>query len=108
MAELVNLDEASTSRQLRQVCALPAVVRALITHACSPRAFALPFHAGRLWSDSFDGGANRCVVVTLGPIAAVVAVAVQWEHAGMSHASRLPASRVCCWRPRSGRRSCSA
>ena len=83
MAELVNLDEASTSRQLRQVCALPAVVRALITHACSPRAFAHPFHAGRLWSDSFDGGANRSVVVKPGSIFAVVAVVVHMEHAGV-------------------------
>ena len=89
MAELVNLIEASTSRQLRQVCALPAVVRALITHACSPRAFALPFHAGRLWSDSFDGGSSRSVVVTYGPDFVVVACAVHMEHAILSCARPL-------------------
>ena len=89
MAELVNLDEASTSRQLWQVCALPAVVRALITHARSPRASALPFHAGRLWSDSFDGGSSRCVVATCGPSVAAVAVAEHMEHAGLCHASLL-------------------
>ena len=108
MAELVNLDEASTSRQLWQVCALPAVVRALITHACSPRAFAHPFHAGRLWSDSFGGGSSRCVFATCGPSVAVVALDMHMEHAGESYARPLRACRVCCWRPRSGRRSCSA
>ena len=107
MAELVNLDEASTSRQLRQVCALPAVVRALITHACSPRASAHPFHVGRLLVDSFDGGPSRCVVVKYGPNFSVVAVVVRLEHVGESCARPARASRVWCWRPRSGRRSCA-
>ena len=89
MAELINLNRQSASRLLRQVCALPAVCTRPQHTRVLTRAFALPFHAGRLWSDSFDGGSSRCVVATCDPSVAAVAVAEHMEHAGLCVASSL-------------------
>ena len=91
LSELVNLNEESTSRLLTQVCTLPAVVRALITHACSPRASAHPFLVGRLWCYSFMDGPMESVVVTCGQNFVAVASTVQFEHGGMCYASSLHA-----------------
>ena len=92
MAELINLNRQSASRLLRQVCALPAVCTRPQHTRVLTRASAHPFHVGRLWSDSFDGGSSRCVVATCGPSVAVVALAVRLELAGMCCASHLHAS----------------